>query len=316
MQNNKKIDHSIQNDSSNMSPRTWFSIFALTVKTGIIKANLIPMFAGLTLALYTYQINPFDKILETIFALVGSALVIAAAGVFNNLYDRDIDVIMERTKNRPTVTGEIKPKAALILGFLMTILGIGTLTLATPLAGLMGSLGLFFYVVPYTMWSKRRTIYNTEIGSISGAMPPLIGWAAIHPDITHPAAIGLFVITVIWQMPHFYAIAIRKHDDYKAANVPMLPVVKGIKRTYIQTNVYLVILIAASFLFWSLSVAITLVALVLSIMWLVLSVVGYKKMDPQKWAKSLFIYSLIHMTTLFVTIIIYSLVGSFIYFYM
>lgn len=88
------------------------------------------------------------------------------------MYDRDIDSIMERTKNRPTVTGEIKPKAVLWLGTLMTILGLFSLALTTLLAAFLGFLGLFFYIVPYTMWSKRRTIYNTEVGSISGAMPP------------------------------------------------------------------------------------------------------------------------------------------------
>ncbi|NTZ16561.1 protoheme IX farnesyltransferase [Paenibacillus sp. JMULE4] len=289
--------------------QTLSKILAQTMKTGIIKSNLIPMFAGLTLALYTYQIRLLEKFPEMIFALIGSILVMGAAGAFNNLYDRDIDSIMERTKNRPTVTGEIKPKAVLWLGIFMSVFGIVTLALTTLLAAFLGFLGLFFYVVPYTMWSKRRTIYNTEVGSISGAMPPLIGWAAIYPDITHPAILGLFVITVIWQMPHFYAIAIRKHDEYKAAKVPMLPVVKGIKRTYIQTNIYLIVLIAASFLFGSLSLGLMLVALLLSVLWLILSIFGYKKMDSERWAKSMFVYSLLHMTILFSTVIIYSLMG-------
>ncbi|HEK9103225.1 heme o synthase [Bacillus pfraonensis] len=293
------------------SKRQLSDILSQTVKTGIIKSNLVPMFAGLTLALYKYKISPFEKIPEIIFAMIGSILIIGAAGAFNNLYDRDIDSIMDRTKNRPTVTGEISFKAVLWLGIFMTISGLAFLALTTYLAALLGFLGLFLYVVPYTMWSKRRTIYNTEIGSISGAMPPLIGWAAMYPDITHPAIIGLFIIMIIWQMPHFYAIAIRKHDEYKAANVPMLPVVKGIKRTYIQTNVYLIILIIISFLLGSLSIGLMLVSLLLSILWLALSIYGYKKMDSEKWAKSLFIFSLFHMTILFSTIIIYSLVGIF-----
>ncbi|MFD3448905.1 heme o synthase [Microbacteriaceae bacterium 4G12] len=291
--------------------QTLSKILAQTVKTGIIKSNLIPMFAGLTLALYTYQISIFQKLPEIIFALIGSILVIGAAGAFNNLYDRDIDSIMERTKNRPTVTEEIKPKTVFWLGTLMAIFGLLALSLTTLLAAFLGFLGLFFYIVPYTMWSKRRTIYNTEIGSISGATPPLIGWAAIYPDITHPAILGLFAITVIWQMPHFYAIAIRKHDDYKAAKVPMLPVVKGVKRTYMQTNMYLIVLIAMSFLFGSLSLGLMLVALLLSILWLILSVYGYRNMDSERWAKSMFAYSLLHMTILFSTVIIYSLMGIF-----
>lgn len=286
-------------------------ILAKTVKTGIIKSNLIPMLAGLTLAMYTYGVDPFSKVLDVILAIIGTALVIGAAGAFNNLYDRDIDSIMERTKTRPTVTGELSANTVLWIAVVMSILGIGALLLTTPLAGFLGFLGLFLYVVPYTIWTKRRTVYNTEVGSLSGAMPPLIGWAAIHPDITHPAILGLFVISVIWQMPHFYAIAIRRHEEYKAANVPMLPVVKGVKRTYIQTNVYLVILIASSFLFKSLSLGLMLVSLLMSIIWLILSMYGYKNADSKKWAKLLFIYSLLYMTVIFTTVIIYAVVGIF-----
>lgn len=299
----------VKENSLTMPKQPLSKILAATVKTGIIKSNLIPMFAGLTLALYTYQIDIMDKIPDIFFALIGSILIIGAAGAFNNLYDRDIDSVMERTKNRPTVTGEIQPKTVLWLGVVMTILGLAALALTTYLAAFLGFLGLFFYLFPYTMWSKRRTIYNTEVGSISGALPPLMGWAAVYPDITHPAILGLFVTMVIWQMPHFYAIAIGKHDEYKAATVPMLPVVKGVKRTYIQTNIYLIVLIAISFLFGSLSLGLMLVALLLSVLWLVLSIWGYHKMDPKKWAKSMFFYSLIHMTVLFSTVIIYSLIG-------
>ncbi|MFC0189519.1 heme o synthase [Fictibacillus aquaticus] len=288
-------------------------VLSQTVKTGIIKSNLVPMFAGLTLALYTYNLNPAEKLADVLFVLIGTILVIGAAGTFNNIYDRDIDAIMERTKNRPTVTGEIKVKTALMLAAVMAAAGITALAFTTPLAAVLGFLGLFFYVVPYTMWSKRRTVYNTEIGSISGAMPPLIGWAAMTGTLAHPAVFALFIIQVIWQMPHFYAIAIRRHDEYKAAKIPMLPVEKGIKRTYVQTNVYLVLLCLTSFLFLPLSLGLTLVALLINAGWLVLSIYGYsKKKDSEKWAKLLFIYSLFHMTILFSTVIVYSLVGIFI----
>lgn len=262
--------------------RTSWTILKQTVKTGIIKSNLITMLAGLTLALSTYNLTLIDKLPELLFALIGSIFVMGAAGALNNLYDRDIDSLMKRTQDRPTVTGEIKTSTVLWLGISLAVLGLIALALATPMAALFGFLGLFFYLVPYTMWSKRRTIYNTEIGSISGATPPLIGWAAISQDVTNPAIIGLFVITLIWQMPHFYAIAIRKHDDYKAANVPMLPVVKGFKRTYVQTNVYLIVLIATSFLFLPLSLGLTIVSLILGLLWLGLSLFGYKKMNGEK----------------------------------
>ncbi|MFD2923411.1 heme o synthase [Halobacillus naozhouensis] len=311
MRSNVKTDKSIKESSLPIPKQALSKVLAETIKTGIVKSNVIAMFAGLALALYVNGISPLTKLPEVIFALIGSSLVIGAAGAFNNLYDRDIDAIMDRTKNRPTVTGRMELKSTLTLGISMTLLGLIILALASPLAAVFGFIGLFIYVVPYTMWSKRKTIYNTEIGSLSGAVPPLIGWAAISSNLLNPGIIGLFVIMVLWQMPHFYAIAIRRHDEYKAAKVPMLPVVKGLKRTYIQTNIYLVALIAASFLLASLSTGIMLVALLLSTAWLVVSIVGYRKMAPEKWAKTMFIFSLNHLTILFSTIIVYSFVGSF-----
>lgn len=284
-------------------------LWAQAVKIGIIKSNLIPMIAALMLALYTYKLDFIEQIPAIIFATLGSAAVIGAAGAFNNIYDRDIDKIMPRTKTRPTVTGQLSAKQVLIVATVLLIVGGVLLYLASPLAALLGFLGVFFYVVPYTMWTKRRTIWNTEVGSISGAMPPLIGWAAVAPDIWHPAAWALFLIMVIWQMPHFYAIAIRKKEDYAAANIPMLPVVKGERRTYIQSNVYLVLLSLSSFLFLPLSVGLTIVSFILGIIWLWMSIIASKKKEQKKWANKMFAYSLFHMMAVFGTVFIYASVG-------
>ena len=292
-----------------MGKQSYSKLWAQAVKTGIIKSNLVPMVAGLMLALYTYELSFIENIWNVVLALAGTTAVIAAAGSFNNVYDRDIDAVMQRTKIRPTVTGAISIKTVLIVAFILLIGGIVLLYFTTPLAALLGFLGVFFYVVPYTMWTKRRTIWNTEIGSISGAMPPLIGWAAVAPDIWHPACWALFIIMVIWQIPHFYAIAIRKRDDYAAANIPMLPVVKGERRTYIQSNIYLIILMLTSFLFLPLSLGLTIVAFVLGGIWLWLSFIGYSKMEGKTWANKMFAYSLFHMIALFATVIIYSSVG-------
>ncbi|MGE7942938.1 heme o synthase [Lysinibacillus xylanilyticus] len=310
MEQNLKTEHKLKSSKKSSGKSSRSTILAQTVKTGIIKSNLIPMWAGLTLGIYKNKMTFVENIPEIIFATIGSALVIGAAGAFNNVYDRDIDAIMPRTQSRPTVTGEMSAKSTLILAFAMLIVGVALLGLGSPLAAAFGFLGVFLYVVPYTMWTKRRTIYNTEIGSIGGAIPPLIGWATVSNDITHPAILGLFFVMVIWQMPHFYAIAIRKHADYEAAKVPMLPVVKGMRRTYYQTNFYLILLIFSSFLFGTLSVGIMLVALLLSIAWLVMSIYGYRSnKDQTKWATKMFVFSLIHMTILFSTVIVYSVVG-------
>ncbi|WP_138752191.1 heme o synthase [Paenibacillus sinopodophylli] len=278
-----------------------------TIKIGIIKSNLIAMIAGVSMAMFIHDLSFFDKMGHILLVLIGSALVIGAAGVFNNLYDRDIDSIMERTKNRPTVSGIVDTRSGLFMGIWIALGGLFALYMASPLSAFLGFLGLFLYVVPYTMWTKRRTIYNTEVGSLSGAMPPLIGWAAISPDIWHSGAIALFLLMVIWQMPHFYAIGIRRMEEYRAANIPMLPVVKGIRRTYLQMNVYLVALILCSFLFWSFNPYIAVANALLSLGWLVLSMVGYRQKKEDKWARSMFIFSLNHITVLMLMIIIYSI---------
>src|SRR5690625_2257928 len=143
---------------------------------------------------------------------------------------------MERTKGRPTVTGEINPYVVMIMATLMAFIGIIALWFTTPTAAYLGFLGLFFYVFPYTIWSKRFTYLNTEIGSISGAMPPLIGWAAIDSNILHPAIIGLFIITVIWQMPHFYAIALKNKKIIQQLKFPCYQLQKVLKElTYKRT---------------------------------------------------------------------------------
>ncbi|MZQ86339.1 protoheme IX farnesyltransferase [Paenibacillus sp. 5J-6] len=278
-----------------------------TIKIGIIKSNLIAMIAGLSMALFVHGIPLIDKIGNMTLALIGSSLVIGAAGIFNNLYDRDIDRLMERTKNRPTVSGIIDIRIGLIIGIWIAIGGLVTLYMASPLSAFMGFLGLFLYVVPYTMWTKRKTIYNTEVGSLSGAIPPLIGWSAISPDILHPHAVALFLLMLIWQMPHFYAIGIRRMEEYRAANIPMLPVVKGIRRTYVQMNVYLVALFLVSFLFWTFNPYIAAANALLSLVWLILSISGYRRKQENKWARSMFIFSLNHITVLLMMVVCYSL---------
>lgn len=296
------------NSGYDLSSGSLSKILFDTIKVGIIKSNLISMFAGLSMALLVNDIPFYNEIGNIMLALIGSALVIGSAGAFNNVYDRDIDIIMERTKSRPTVTGTVSLGSGLAIGIMMAVGGVAALYAASPLSALFGFLGLFLYVVPYTMWTKRRTVYNTEVGSLSGAVPPLIGWTAISSDLSHWGIAALFVLMLVWQMPHFYAIAIRRMEEYRAAGIPMLPVVKGMKRTYRQTNFYLVLLLFSGLLFWSFSPFVAIVSVLLSAGWLILSLAGYRRMGTDGWAKSMFIFSLNHITILLLIVIGYSLI--------
>jgi protoheme IX farnesyltransferase len=284
---------------------SWKVIKAI-IKTGIIKSNVMGMFAGLCLALYANDLSFFEQIPMVILTLLGTSFVVGGSGAINNYYDRDIDTVMERTMDRPTVDGSINPKFALWLGISLVAAGVTCLLFVSNMAALMGFLGFFLYVFPYTMLTKRTTIYNTEVGSLSGAMPPLIGWAAVSPDVFHPIAVGLFILMFLWQPPHFYAIAIRRLEEYKAAGVPMLPVVKGIRRTKIQTIVYLVLLLLSSFLFWSFSKIIVFTMVGLTLIWMVIGIAGFNKMKDMKWATVMFVVSLNHLTILFMLMIVIS----------
>jgi heme o synthase len=278
------------------------------IKTGIIKSNLMAMFAGLCVALSVYNLSFIENLPIIILSLLGTSLVVGGSGAINNYYDRDIDAIMNRTKVRPTVDGSINPKFALWLGLVLVAAGLALLSSVSGMAVLMGFLGFFLYVFPYTMFTKRTTIYNTEVGSFSGAMPPLIGWAVISSDIFHPIAIGLFVLLFLWQPPHFYAIAIRRMEEYRAAGVPMLPVVKGIRRAKIQSVVYLVVLLFASLLFLSFSKVFTFTMIGLTLIWILLGIFGSKKMNDTKWATLMFVFSLNHLTILLALMVIISFI--------
>lgn len=293
-----------------LSLKEYFSwkVIKLIIKTGIIKSNILGMLAGLSLALYIYDIGFIEKLPIILLSLIGTSFVVGGSGAINNYYDRDIDSIMNRTKVRPTADGSINPKFALWLGIALVTIGLVLLLSISILAAAMAFLGFVFYVFAYTMFTKRSTIYNTEVGSLSGAMPPIIGWAVISADIFHPVAIGLFVFMFLWQPPHFYAIAIRRLEEYKDASVPMLPVVKGIYRTKVQTIVYLIVLLIASFLFFPYSKTITFAMFGLTLVWILLGIWGFKKVDDKKWANLMFAFSLSHLTILFALMIIISLI--------
>ncbi|WP_203339376.1 heme o synthase [Planococcus beijingensis] len=284
---------------------TFLKDFLALIKIGIVNSNLITVFTGLWLAFQFSDRHFLSELNILVYTIVGSALIIAGSAAMNNYIDTDIDPLMESKKARPTVTGRFKPSAVLALAVSFIVIGEIFLFSASVSAGILGIAGVLAYVVLYSMWSKRRHVSNTIVGSISGAIPPLIGWAAVEPSLG-AGAWALFLIMFIWQPPHFYALAMKRTEEYRAANIPMLPVVKGFHRTKKSMLAWVVMLFPLPFLLMELGTGFIILATLLNIGWLVLAIRGFKVTDDLKWAKTMFIYSLNYMTILFVSMIIFA----------
>jgi protoheme IX farnesyltransferase len=303
MSNGRAISTSIESTTVTTSA---YKDFLALIKIGIVNSNLITTFTGLFLAFQLSDLKFLQHVDLLFFTLGGTALIIAGSAALNNLIDRDIDPIMKRTKSRPTVTGRFKAPAVLALALTFIVVGEIFLFLASVAAGLWGLAGIFSYVVLYSMWSKRKHVSNTVVGSISGAIPPLIGWAAVEPSLG-AGAWALFLIMFIWQPPHFYALAMRRTEEYRAANIPMLPVVKGFARTKKSMLGWVILLFPLPFLLSELGIGFIILATVLNLGWLYLALRGFKAKEDLKWATSMFVYSLNYMTILFVSMIIFSI---------
>ncbi|MBS4177254.1 heme o synthase [Lederbergia citrea] len=288
-------------------PTTTWKDFAALIKIGIVNSNLITTFTGLWLAFMFTGAHFLQSIDIVIFTLLGSSLVIAGSCALNNYIDRDIDPIMKRTKGRPTVTGKISGSRVLIVGFTFVFLGLAMLFMTNITTGIIGIIGIFSYVVLYSMWSKRLYVSNTVIGSISGAVPPLIGWAAVDPTLP-PMAWMLFLLMFIWQPPHFYALAMRRVEEYRAAGIPMLPVVKGFAATKKHIIIWVAMLLPIPFFMTSLGLPFVILATAFNIGWLALGVIGYRMKDEIKWATLMFVYSLNYLTILFTAMVIFTVI--------
>lgn len=282
---------------------TLLADFKALFKMGIVNSNLITVFTGFWLALYFTDSSFLANLDVFFFTMVGSAFVLIGASVLNNWYDVDIDPVMKRTRTRPTVTGTISLNKALFIGVISTIIGLILLLYTTVAAAIIAFIGWFTYVILYTVWSKRRYTLNTEIGCISGAVPPLIGWAAVNPH-PHIVAVVLFTIMFIWQTPHFLALAMKNHKEYEAAGIPMLPVVHGFEFTKRQIIVYIACLVPLPFFLGSLGTTFLVVATLLNIGWLIIGFSGLFMKNDLKWANIIFFYSLNYLIIIFALMVI------------
>lgn len=186
--------------------------------------------------------------LQVFWTVLGGALVSGSAGAFNCIWDRDIDLIMDRTKSRPLPAGRVGVTTAFVFATIIGILGLLVLNyLVNPFCAVIALAGHLFYVLIYTAWLKRVTTQNIVIGGAAGAVPPIVGWVAITGKVDWTAFL-MFLVIFLWTPPHFWALALNRNSDFKRANIPMLPVIAGEKITHQQMLWYALSLIPTGIL--------------------------------------------------------------------
>ncbi len=228
------------------------SAYVALTKPRIIELLLVTTLPAMVLAWSTVRgMDPLEFAWLAVWTLVGGTLAAGAANAINCYLDRDIDEIMVRTRRRPLPAHQVAPVDGLMFGLILTVVSFGLLALTTNLvAAFLTLLAIGFYVVVYTLLLKRSTPQNIVLGGAAGALPPVIGWAAVTGDITLPALL-LFAIVFYWTPPHFWALSLRIRGDYAAANVPMLPVTHGVAETTRQIALYSVLMVALTLVFFA-----------------------------------------------------------------
>lgn len=278
------------------------SDFWALLKPRVMSLVVFTGFAGMWVAPGFSQTHPFLIIVSIITLSLGAG----AAGAINMWYDRDIDAIMKRTRGRPVPAGRVESSEALSFALVMTVLSVLTMGIALNwvAAGIL-AFATFFYAVIYTMWLKRSTPQNIVIGGAAGAFPPMIGWACITGDVTILPLL-LFAIIFLWTPPHFWALSLFASDDYKNANIPMLPTVAGAAATKRQMLLYTLVLLPVTVLpsmlglaGWTYGTA----ALILGLFF-VFTALRVLKDDTLKSARLMFGYSVFYLFALFLALMI------------
>ena len=282
--------------------RSLLTDFVEICKPRIALLVLVTTFSGMWLA--SAAALSFELVFLT---LLGTGLASAASGAFNNYVDREVDKLMARTRMRALPSSRLHPQQALWLGVMLSLWSFAILFyLVNPLTAILVQATTFFYVVVYTMWLKRSSPLCTEIGGIAGAMPPVIGWAAVNNEIAWPALV-MFLIMFIWQPPHFWALALLRKEEYRSANLPMLPVVSGDRTTKVRMLLYTIALLPASLAMYALDlVGMTylVLATALGIAYLVLTLDFARKPITHQSTRKLFGFSILYLLGLFTLIFI------------
>ncbi len=284
--------------------------FIALLKPRVMSLVVFTAFVGMAMAPATP--NPFLAMISIVAIAVGAG----ASGALNMWYDADIDAIMGRTAKRPVPSGRVTPGEALAFGLILSALSVATLGLmANWVAGALLAFTIFFYAVVYTMWLKRSTPQNIVIGGAAGALPPVVGWAAVTGTVSLESLI-LFLIIFLWTPPHFWALALFKSSDYERAGIPMLPNVAGHAATKKQILIYAILLAASGVLpvwagFASLAYGAVAVMLGAGFVWYSWRVFTMPDDDQaMKPAKALFGYSLLYLFILFTALLADRLAAS------
>lgn len=213
-------------------------------KPGIVGLTLVAALTGIYFG--NHGVLPDWSIIFWTFLTLG--LATAGSCMLNNFYDRDIDRLMKRTKSRPLAAGLVPGRNVLMLGLILVCPSLALMAwMVNPLTALVTGVGVFGYVVVYTMMSKRTTPWANQLGGIAGAVPPMIGYVAVTGDLAAPAWI-LFAIMVVWQQPHALSLALKYRHEYARAGVPVIPVAKGVSATKKRIALYCLALIPVALL--------------------------------------------------------------------
>ena len=223
------------------APTTQLGAYIALTKPRIIELLLITTLPAMVLADEGWP--RFGLIVATI---VGGTLAAGGANAINMVIDRDIDRLMPRTQGRPLVTGLVQPRPAMVFAVILEVVAFAVLAVfANVLSAALAISGTLFYIFVYTLWLKRTSSRNIVVGGAAGAVPALVGWAAVTGSLAWPAVL-LFLVIFFWTPPHFWALAIRYADDYRAANVPMLPAVAPVEVAVHKMTVYTVLMVATT----------------------------------------------------------------------
>ncbi len=272
----------------------------------LMKPHVTVLLLGVTAAAMAIAKQGLPPLVLVTPTLLGGAMAAGSANCINCYIDRDIDQVMGRTQRRSLPSGRVEPRQALVFGI---FLGVGAFIILTAFVNLLSAVlacsGILFYVFVYTMWLKRSTVQNIVIGGAAGAVPVLVGWAAITNNLSLPA-IWLFAIIFFWTPPHFWALSLLIQKDYEKAGIPMLPVVKGEAETRRQILLYSLLLLALTLMLFVMGIMgyFYLAGAVILGGGLVYLAIRLWRDQSKKWARTLFWYSNMYLAAIFAIMVL------------